>query len=169
MYKLSNIIGLPVLETVTGTQIGLVEEVLLDIDQAVVYGILIDGENWFFKAYGIGFEDLFSIGRDAIMVRNAGVIKDLAELLSLSTIYRLQDLASKQIFTETGFLLGILMDVVIDVTTGEVKAYQVSDSVITDLLYGRQTMPLPPAQVIGQDRIIVPDTMSKLLHAEQIM
>ncbi|MDD4599782.1 hypothetical protein SDC9_30285 [bioreactor metagenome] len=169
MQKLSNLIGLPVLETVTGTQIGMVEEVLLDIDQAVICGVLIDSENWFFKAYGIGFEDLFSIGRDAIMVRGSEVIKDLADLSALSSIYRLQDLTSKQIFTETGFLLGILMDVVFDVITGEIRAYQVSDSIITDLLYGRQTMPLPQAQVIGPDKVIVPDTMAKLLHAEQIL
>jgi len=169
VQKVSNLIGLPVLETVTGTQIGMVEEVLLDVDQAVIRGVMIDSENWFFKAFGVSFEDLFSIGRDALMVRGSEVIKDLADLSSLSNIYRLKDLVNKQIFTETGFMLGVLVDVVFDAATGEIRSYQVSDSVITDLLYGRQTMPLPQAQVIGQDKLIVPDAMAKLLHAEQIV
>lgn len=166
MNKLSNLIGLPVLETQAGMQIGMVEEVLLDIDQAIVRGIIIDSENWFFQAYGIGFEDLLSIGRDAVMVRGSEVVRDLACFSSSSNIYRLNDLMNKQIYTDAGFLLGILMDVAFDATTGEIREYQVSDSVITDLLYGRQTMPLPQAQVIGQDKVIVPDTMAKLLHTE---
>lgn len=167
MQKISNLIGLPVLEFITGTQIGMVEEVLLDVDQAVIRGIILDNENC--KAYGVSFENLFSIGRDAVTVRGSEIVVDLKDLVSLNNIYQLQDLVNKQIYTETGFLLGILMDVIFDSVTGEIKSYQVSDSIITDLLYGRQTMPLPQAQVIGQDRVIVPDAMARLLHAEQFL
>lgn len=166
MNKLSTLLGLPILETETGMQIGEVQEVLLDIDQASIRGIILDSANWFIQIDGISYEDLFSIGRDAVMVRGAEVVKNLASVYSLNNIYKLTDMLNKQIFTETGFILGILVDIIFESTTGEIKAYQVSDSVVTDLLCGRLTMPLPQAQVIGQDKLIVPDSMSKLLHSE---
>lgn len=166
MNKLSNLLGLPILEIETGVQIGEVQEVLLDIDQASIRGIILDSANWLFKTDGISYEDLFSIGRDAVMVRGSEVVKNLGAAYSLSSIHQLKDLLNKQIFTETGFMLGILVDIIFDCTTGEIKAYQVSDSIVTDLLCGRLTMPLPQAQVIGQDKLIVPDSMAKLLHSE---
>lgn len=134
MNKLSHLLGLPVLETETGVQIGEVQEVLLDIDQASIRGIILDSANWFFQTDGISYEDLFSIGRDAVMVRGSEVVKNLATAFSLNSIYQVKDLLDKQIYTETGFMLGILVDIIFDGTTGEIKAYQVSDSIVTDLL-----------------------------------
>jgi uncharacterized protein YrrD len=59
-----------------------------------------------------------------------------------------------------------LTDALFDSSTGEIKAYEISDGLIADLLYGRKRMPLPQAQVVSQDRIIIPESMTKLLIPE---
>ena len=166
MQKLQKLLGLPVLETETGTQIGEVQEVVLDIEGAVVLGIIIVSATWFNQDQGIAFEDLFSIGRDAIMVRNNGVIQEVAAFMVIDNSYHLQDLLKKQIFTETGLQLGVLVDIAFDDTTGEIKGYQLSDGLFTDLLYGRMMMPLPEAQVVAEDKLIVPESMAKLLQSK---
>ncbi|MBP2625525.1 MAG: PRC-barrel domain protein [Firmicutes bacterium] len=166
MQKLRYVIGLPVLETETGMQIGEIAEVIVDIEAAFVCGFIIAGENWLVSESIIAFEDLSSLGRDAMMVRNRHAIRQLNTLVLVNNKYYLQDLFDKQIFTDSGFRLGVLADILFDNITGEIKWYQVSDSIITDLLYGRMIMPLPQVQTIGQDKVIVPEGMTKLLHAE---
>jgi uncharacterized protein YrrD len=166
MQKLSELFGLPVLITGTGTQIGEVKEVIADLEQATVWGIVLAGANWFTNDQGIVFEDLFRIGRDAIMVRASYAVKELTPVVKMGNGYYVRDLLNKQIYTDTGLSLGILVDALYDGSTGEIKAYEISDGLITDLLYGRRVMPLPQAQVVGQDKLIVPDNMTNLLIPE---
>ena len=166
MQKLRDLLGLPVLELENGTQIGEVREVVLDIEMASVLGILIAGANWFTESQGILFHDLFSLGRDAVTVRNCDTVQTITDLLALESTCHLEDLLNKDIFTETGINLGALVDIVFETTTGEIKAYEVSDGIITDLIHGRMLMPLPQAQVISEDKLIVPDAMAKLLQPE---
>jgi len=166
MQKLRYVIGLPVLETETGTQIGEIAEVIVDMEAAFVWGLIIAGANWFSSENVIVFEDLLSLGRDAIMVRNRHVVQQLNTLVIHHNKYYLRELFDKQIFTDSGLRLGVLADILFDSITGEVKWYQVSDSIITDLLYGRMMMPLPQTQTVGQEKVIVPDGMTKLLHDE---
>lgn len=44
---------------------------------------------------------------------------------------------------ETGLQLGVLTDICFDRSTGELKAYLLSDGIITDLLYRRMAIPIP--------------------------
>jgi len=166
MQKLRFVIGLPVLDTETGIQIGEIAEVIVDIKETLVCGFIIAGANWFASENIIAFEDLLSLGRDAVMVTNQNVVRQLNTLVMLNNKYYLRDLFDKQIFTDSGQRLGVLTDIFFDSITGEIKWYQVSDSIITDLLYGRMMMPLPQVQTIGEDKVIVPEGMINLLHAE---
>ena len=167
MEKLRGIIGLPVMETETGTQIGEVVEAVLDIEGAVICGFIIAEEKWFATKQAILFEDLCSIGPDAVMVDNQHVLRQLDCILLVETPYYLRDLFDKQIFTDAGLCLGVLVDISFEKTTGEIKWYELSDGVITDLLYGRMIMPLPPTQMIGLKKIIIPERMASLLHTEK--
>lgn len=169
MEKIGSIIGLPVLEIETGAQVGEIGEVLVDIEGAILYGLLVNGGNWFASEQVIVFGDLLSLGRDAVMICNHHVIRELEPLSSVNYKYYSRDLFSKEIFTDVGRRLGILTDIIFNNLTGEIKWYQVSDSMISDLLYGRMLMPLPETQIIGLDKVIVPEKMTKLLHGEMEM
>jgi uncharacterized protein YrrD len=165
MQKLRRLLGLPVLEIEHGAQIGEVQEVVLNVDQAAVAGVIIAEPTWFSHERGVAFADLHSMGRDAVTVRNAGAVRDFSADLGAAGTYKLQALCDKQIYTEDGEYLGMLTDVACDTTTGEIRSYELSDGFITDFLSGRLVMPLPPAQTVGEDRLIVPASMAKLLKA----
>ena len=166
MEKLRGIIGLPVLETETGMQIGEVVEAVLDIEGALVYGFIIAEEKWFASKHAVRFTDLCSVGSDAVMVDNQHIVQQVSNIWMTDRSYYLRDLCNKQIFTDAGLCLGVLVDISFDRVTGEIKWYELSDGIITDLLYGRMIMPLPPTQIIGKDNIIVPEAMANLLHTE---
>jgi uncharacterized protein YrrD len=166
MHRLRDIIGLPLLETETGTHIGQIKDIVLNIEEAKVYGVVIDEGNNVSPEKGIIFGDILGLGRDAIMIRNHSVIHQCASIFEITNYYYVGELFEKEIITEEGLRLGRLVDVFFDIDTGEMKWYQVSDSLVTDLLYGRKMMPLPKIQIVGKDKVIVPDNMSKLLCKE---
>lgn len=162
MRRLRELFGLPVLEIETGTQIGEVREVVLDSERACVLGIVISGDEKPFPGQGIFFRNLFRLGLDAVMVKQRDAIQE--SLLTQGSETLLGSLLNKATFTETGRKLGTLVDVFFDPVTGEIKGYELSDGIITDLIHGRRQMPLPQAQVIGADNLIVPETMASLLQ-----
>jgi uncharacterized protein YrrD len=153
MQKMQDIIGLPLLETETGQQIGFVKDIVLSMVDVRVCGIILEDE--LISDKEILFTELFSMGRDAIMLRHY-VLHRRNSLFKATDIYYKRDLLQKEIFTEDGLRLGELVDILFEKKTGEMKWYQVSDSIITDLLYGRMLIPLPKVQVIGMERVIIP-------------
>ena len=165
MDKLRRLLGLPVLEIEHGTRLGKVQEVVLNVEQAAVAGVVIAEPTWFSHERGIAFADLHGIGRDAVTVRDAGAVRDFSAVVGAFGAYKLQALCDKQIYTETGDYLGVVADVACNPETGEIRFYELSDGCITDFLRGRSVMPLPPAQVVGEDRLIVPEAMVKVLKA----
>ena len=166
MEKLRSIIGLPVLETETGVQIGEITDVMVDMKATFICGFIITGNNWLTPDAMIDFVDVVSLGRDAMMVGNQHVRHQLDTQVMQQTTYYLRNLFDKEIFTDSGQRLGVLVDILFDHVTGEMRWYQVSDSIITDLLYGRMMMPLPQNQRIGPDKVIVPDGMAELLNTK---
>jgi Uncharacterized protein conserved in bacteria len=164
MQKLRRLLGLPVLEIEHGTQIGEVQEVVLNVEQAAVAGVVIAEPGWFSDERGIAFGDLHSIGRDAVTVKSAAVVRKFSATLEAAGVHKLQALCDKQIYTESGDYLGVMTDVAYDPETGEIRFYELSDGFITDFLSGRLVMPLPPAQIVGEDRLIVPAAMAGLLQ-----
>lgn len=173
MANLRKLFKLPVLATESGRQIGKVEEIIIAKEMAAVKallltkpdfkeeGILFNTEGQ--ELYGIIFTDLFRIGADAVMVRTDKDVENLALFCQSDYFHYSSRLFDKPIYTETGFSLGVLVDIIFDELTGEINTYQISDGIFADILYGRRLMPLPKAQVVGKDMLIVPDNMTKLI------
>lgn len=163
MEKLRRLLGLPVLEIEHGTTLGEVQEVILNVEQATVAGIIVAESTWFSHVRGIDFADLHGLGRDAVTVRDAAAVHDFSANLGALGAHKLLALCDKQIFTETGEYIGVIADVICDPVTGEIRFYELSDGFISDFLSGHCRIPLPPVQVVGEDRLIVPASTAKLV------
>ena len=163
MYRITELIGLPVLSLDNGKQVGEVQDLVVEIGNPVIRGLLISDEAWFSKSQSVCFADVFRIGADAIMLRDASCLSPHT-LLEREGCLRVQELIEKTIYTETGLYLGIVSDIFFVPLTGELIGYEVSDGILADFLFGRKAMPLPQAQVAHSNRLLVPEAMSQLLY-----
>lgn len=166
MQKMRDWIGLPVLEMEDGTQIGVVEEVVLNMEEARIFGVAVTSPTWFSDERGIFFHDVLAVGRDAVTVRTPEVVRKIAWLEVCPGAIRLRELCDKPVYAETGDYLGAMTDLVCDAVTGEVRYYELSDGLVADVLNGRLLMPPPRAQIVAEDRLVVPATSAKLLHSQ---
>lgn len=163
MYRITEIVGLPVLSLDDGKQIGEVQDLVVDISKSSVCGLMVNCVAWLSECRMVVFCDVFRIGSDAIMLRDASCLQPLDQM-NMPGCFRVHDLAGKTIYTETGLYLGMLADIFFLPTTGELTGYEVSDGIISDFLFGRKAMPLPQVQMIHPNRLLVPETMAQLLH-----
>lgn len=154
MQKIKELLGLPAINLSTGEQIGEVIDVVIDAANYRLVGVLLRHKSWFHAGQGILYADM-SIGPDAITVADQSAVINAAALAAQRQILTCEDMIGKQLVTPEGELMGTLSDIYLDPATGLLTAYEVSDSVIKDLLEGRSTMPLPAAQRIAEEAVIV--------------
>ncbi|MDR1702432.1 MAG: PRC-barrel domain-containing protein [Sporomusaceae bacterium] len=170
MPNLRNLLALPVVSLETGSQVGAVEEFIIDAKLAEIKALLTvkpdfsqDAQNILTTKeeiiYGVFWQQIFSIGPDAVMVRSDRVVKNLTLYCRENGCRYAGNLFDKPIYTDSGFSLGVLNDIIFDQTTGEIKNYQVSDGIFSDLIYGRRMMPPPKAMLDGKEMLIVPDNI----------
>lgn len=164
VYKLRNLLGLQVIEVNTGKVLGEVIKVFVNFDKAAIIGIEICSKHSGLGSVRVAMEDVYAIGNDAVMIRDFSTITTDHPSFK-NNLISLDELLEKKVVSESGVQLGIIVDIYFDAVTGEIKDYELSESLITDLLYGRLAVPLPPAQVIGDDNIIVPESMLNLLRS----
>ncbi|MDL2280974.1 PRC-barrel domain-containing protein [Selenomonadales bacterium OttesenSCG-928-I06] len=159
MPNLRRLFKIPVLLIDKGVKIGIVEDCVIDTNKDIIKAFLLNKpiDNSKSNLFGILFENVFSIGDDAIMIRHEKFLQDLSPFFRHDHYYFGSNLFEKNIYTETGFGLGTLSDIVFNEQTGEMISYEVSDGLISDILYGRIYFAVPKAQVIGENMLIVPE------------
>lgn len=165
MQSLFELLGLSVLCIETGKQVGEVEEALLSVRDATLDSLVVSGGTWLTEKKLLPFAQLHRVGPDAVTVRSDAALLPWPEgYAAQHKLYAAKELRGKRLDSEAGAHLGVLADIVFDSRTGEIRSYLVSDGWVSDLLHGRAEMPLPQAQTVCEDRIIVPESMEKLLH-----
>lgn len=133
------------------------------MDKSAVFCIVLEDREP--EGMAIRFIDLYRIGGlDAVTVKTKSCIGKLG--FNATGMQKFSEVSDKPVYIEIGVSLGVLMDMYFDCSTGEIKYYELSDSFLTDLVYGRKVMPLPKAQVFAEDRLIVPEIMAELLISE---
>lgn len=156
--KISDLIGLPVLERSSCEQIGEVQEVMINIRQALVEAAIVTSSGWFTGKQALLLKHIVAVGDTEVL------IGDKAELKPLQASGEIfADLLDRPLITAAGVKIGVLADLWFELATGIIEAYVVSDGVVTDLLEGRHKLPYHISQTFHSDKIIVADYATELL------
>lgn len=109
------IIGLPVLEGISGTKIDIVKNIIVDPDNGKVVAFLVSKEFFWKKNRVISFKDIVEVFADGVLIKNHDNIVESKE------IFKINNILSKKIFligsnvlTQNGKELGILEDFLFD-------------------------------------------------------
>lgn len=155
--KVKDIIGLPVMEIEHGKQVGQVKDIFFN-HEWVLQGILLDTRQWFKSPRIVPWEELVSIGPDAVMIPSSDHVYTLQE--DASRMRLAVDggaLIGLQVMTANGRNLGKIDDVYLDGNMGkQIKGFEITDGLLTDLQEGRKKIPCCDNITFGEDALIVP-------------
>jgi uncharacterized protein YrrD len=151
MIKRQSIIGLPVIEESTGRKLGIVQDIYTNNQNAQLEGIYITNKGWGNKTIGIPFEGV-TIGYDAVITE--GRLHPSTQPM-IENNSELKKLLNKKVVREDGKELGVISDIILDPLTGKITGLELSESVIGDLISGRQILPYEPHEYVEGDMLVV--------------
>lgn len=169
MQKARDIIGLPVIEVDNGKKWSTVKDILFD-NQWVMQGLLLESKHWFSSPKYVAWDDILSIGPDAVTIPNESVLRTLEDETGMNLLFGGKNkIFGLPIVTVNGHMLGNLEDVYIDGKLGrKVIGYELTDGLISDLREGRKWIPHTDGVTVGEDTIIVPvQAAHELAETEQ--
>ena len=147
VIKQSECIGLPVISASDGGIVGRIKDFLISDEDKSIYGVTLEG-SMFTDARIILLEDILKIGKDAMVVYS----RDVARSPRKVSHYRIKD---KEVYTRDGINLGIVKDIRINELSGEIECVEVSDGIISDIVNGRNVLPLIGKVLFSDNSIVV--------------
>lgn len=147
-----DIIGRPILAQDSGRYLGEVREVVVDLANTSVLGVVVLRGRWFQTVWFLPFEDIASCGDGALLVESEDALiarSDYDQRASADG-----RLVGKRILDATGRDVGTLDDIFFDPRTRQVTGYQVSGGLIDDLIDGKWALPAV-ALTVGSDALLI--------------
>jgi uncharacterized protein YrrD len=158
--KARDLIGLPVVETSTGEQVGEVRDVLF-APEGGMYGLLLQKSGLLSAAKVLRKERVQAFGSHAITIPARDDITDLREGTGMlhSLIQGQVPFVGKDVLTQTGTLLGTVEDVYMDDDWHRIVGYEISEGFLVDLKEGRKVLHAHPEIMLGMDTMLVPEDL----------
>jgi len=161
----ASLIGMPVYTLDSARKLGYIKDVIYDSMNSQLMAFTMEHPGLFSpKRYVLPFQNVHSVGRDAIMVENKQALVPGHEQQDISDIiYRGHTAGDKIVMTD----LGRVSDVLINPDTGNAVSYVVSSGFAKDIGRGRNYVDARNANVIGPNAIIVPNDVETTLLEQQ--
>ncbi|WIV11193.1 PRC-barrel domain-containing protein [Proteiniborus sp. MB09-C3] len=155
MRKVSEIIGLPVICKKSGSKIATVKEVIYSKKKYRIVGFLVSEGNIFREAKIIQFNNIDSIGEEALIIKNENMIEKSSLLPEINQLINEKKIIEEEILTEDGESLGHVKDTLIDDKNGKIIGFILTDGLIQDIKEGRNVLPYTTEAVFGENSIII--------------
>jgi len=153
MRDIASIIGLKVISSKEGREVGTVSQAIVSLSSGELEGLIV-GKGPSEK--GIEAADIEVIGSDAVMVSTHRVARHLSELPGLMEKRRDPAAGPREVLTAAGRRLGVLSTIYIDPATKRVSRYEVSGGAWRDITEGVLSLQPFAGTVDGRDSVVVP-------------
>lgn len=164
MRKESELIGLPVINKKNGSKVATIKDIIYSKKRYRVIGFLVNEGNIFRDAEVIQFNNIYSIGKDALIVEDESVIEKCSSLPEVSKLINEKEIIEQEVLTEDGESLGHVKDILIDENNGKIIGFILTDGIFQDLKEGRNILPYTPEILFGENSIIVNNEIKNIFY-----
>ncbi len=153
-----DVVGLNVFSIEEGRILGKTTECVVDLATGKAIGLVVQVKTG--DEMGIARSDITAVGRDAVMVSTADVLKPLADVKGLAEHRTAGGMPAPRVLTRGGQVLGTLGVVRVDEDCREVIAYEIVGDMVQAIADGPATLPIIKGTVHGRDAIVLPEDAS---------
>jgi uncharacterized protein YrrD len=155
VYRLSEMIGKPVVSTDSGDKMGTITDALLDASAATVLGLVIR-HGLIPKDEVLPLADVQRVGRDAVLARTEEHLMGSRDWRKGEVeVTRSSEVMGRRVVTAAGEQLGAVSDILIDEQTGHFGGLEVQSRSLGGLRSHRIVLPATAQPRIGPDVVVV--------------
>jgi uncharacterized protein YrrD len=160
--------GLPVVSLSDGDAIADVKDVVYSPDRGALLGFTLNKRGFFsgpMKAV-LAYEDVAAVGRDAVMVNGASAVTEGGESLAAVVDESAgRNVLGDDVLTDGGKRLGKVVDVVVEVSSGEVVGYELTCDQELQAHAGRPLLiPIPATLAVSGTVLMVPASVEPFIR-----
>ena len=154
MRTFSLLKGLSVFDRHSGNILGEVSDLCITND-GKIKGLIMDGKGLFKRDRMIPLKNVFSFGRDGIMIDSQLELLPVKNMKVTRYFHTHQGLHGKPLLTAEGEKLGLFEDVYFQEELGTIIGYEVTDGFFADITEGKKVIKTCEPLTIGKDVIVV--------------
>jgi uncharacterized protein YrrD len=158
MFRVNDIIDLPVVESMSAQRLSTIRDVIIDMRESRVYALVCKEKLFRRSLEAIPFTNIAEITQNSVAVTGR---TNQISLRGLSMKYRrfqsYKNILGKIVLNSRGEILGIIRDLLIDTNSGIIKAYELSEGYIDDILRGRHIIELECGHTLSDKNFVLKD------------
>ena len=156
---IDKIIGMPVMSRASGNKLGEVYDLYIDPAQGILKGITIKAPNG--KLGGIDYRNVYSFGKDAVMVNDESHVTVLTDEWVAQHPHAKKHLIGTNVLTEGGNHLGEIANIFVRLTSPPMVIYELRGSMWDSLMGRNHFIYAANAGALSSnaERMIVPDAV----------
>ncbi|SMB95623.1 Uncharacterized protein YrrD, contains PRC-barrel domain [Desulfonispora thiosulfatigenes DSM 11270] len=150
--RLSSLYEIPIIDLNTGTQLAEIKDFILDIKNEKLIGFITRNDLF------LSFNNTKNLGRDFLSLDcefSQEIFIDMPQYNHENLLLYPRDILKRPVITEEGKVLGIINDICLDVFSGSIESYEISDGLFKDILKGRAKIFLNQVTSYGNGVIVI--------------
>jgi len=154
MIKHDEIVGMPVLSTQEGKDLGRISRMAIDLKEGQVVGFLIEDKNGREMLLPIGNVDTY--GKDVIMAASESDLRNIDDLAEMAAAIEFGGkIIGLKIITKEGENFGEIASFCFDEKSGLITHYVTSRGVLNGLIHGEGLLPREGVWALSLDALVV--------------
>lgn len=168
MYRSKKLHALPVISLNDGEELGKVQGVIIDPEDAKLAALILDYRKGFFKEPRlIPFEQIISFGDYAVTVQDSSSCERVSQSPHLGALFRRSpQILGAKVLTEDGNLLGAVEEFCFDPATGKINGLELGNKLLNNLVHGKTIIKGNVITTIGKSAIIVKSDAQSMIKEE---
>lgn len=163
LHRYSEVLNLPVICADNGKKAGVVKDILFDLENREVKALLLEHTGFMPGKRLVLVKELLSLGNDAAFISDAGHVANMSRKVFKAVFSDRGDLfggekgslLGRRVYSKGGEELGIVKDVIFNIQSFKIEAFEISDGVLQDIIRGRRLLPLFGRVELGEEVAVV--------------
>lgn len=162
MFRINDMIDLPVIQSITRQRLCTIRDVIIDMHENRVYAFVCKERILKRSLEAISYRNIIAITQNSVIAEGKTSQISIDELsMEHRRFQSYRKVLGKMVLSSKGETLGIIRDLLIDTSTGIIKAYELSEGYLDDILKGRHIVELESGHTLSGESLVLLDCGTK--------
>lgn len=151
---------MPIIQKKDRRIVGWVRDIMLSKGKTRIVALIVKEGGWLKETKVLRFKDILSFNEGFIEIKDKDEIKNISTYPELENIITdHSSIIGRDVISDSGKNLGYVVDYIIDVKSGKIFCFILSQGLFDDILDGRQILPYCEGMSVTENHLLINDSL----------